>query len=107
MWQSTAAPRTMTWQDAFDYCATLNFSSITGWHLPDIDELQTIRSKHVRDDGCFLKDGLTGACDYYWSSSTHSDGKHSTGAWAEHFWNGVEYYKPKWNEYFVRCMKRL
>ena len=39
---SKKADSEMTWQDAVDYCDSYSESGLSGWHLPDIDELRTL-----------------------------------------------------------------
>ena len=39
---SAKAEDTMTWQDAKNYCSNYIEGGLTGWHLPNIDELRTI-----------------------------------------------------------------
>lgn len=39
---SEKAPNRMTWLDAKDYCSTYSEGGISGWHLPNIDELKTL-----------------------------------------------------------------
>ena len=39
---SAKAENTMAWQDAQNYCNNYTEGGLTGWHLPNIDELRTI-----------------------------------------------------------------
>ena len=39
---SKKSTETMAWQDAKNYCTSYTEGGLTGWHLPNIDELRTI-----------------------------------------------------------------
>jgi hypothetical protein len=43
MWQNgpTVGARSITWQEAKNYCAELSWGGFGGWRLPDIDELRS------------------------------------------------------------------
>ena len=42
VWQKDRAPDPLTFDDAAQYCATLDVDDVVGWRLPTIDELRSI-----------------------------------------------------------------
>jgi hypothetical protein len=42
MWQKATAPGTYTWEQALQYCESLNLAGYTDWRLPSKNELYTI-----------------------------------------------------------------
>ncbi len=47
MWQDDIATTTSfaTWQEAIEYCDSLNFAGFTDWRLPNINELNSISDR--------------------------------------------------------------
>jgi hypothetical protein len=94
------------WQDAVDYCASLDLANHTDWHLPTKLELISLV-----DVGIFP--GPTVNTTYfphcrsndYWSSSAHAN---IPGvAWAVHFDSGYvnPHYKSDSLYVYVRCVR--
>lgn len=42
MWQAPRSVEHYYWQEATDYCSTLNLEGVVGWRLPTISELRTL-----------------------------------------------------------------
>lgn len=82
MWQKADAGRRMDWEDALAYAEGLTLAGHDDWHLPDAKQLQSIvdytRSPalHPLFEGtlCELDEGVRDV-PYYWSSTTHLDGR--------------------------------
>ena len=72
VWQRTAAPGSMYWTEAKDYCAGLKLSG-QGWRLPKYKELMTLvdfmRSNPAIDTEAFPN----APADAFWTASTLVD----------------------------------
>jgi len=132
VWQNPPAGNSMAWLSAVDYCNSLNLDG-KQWHLPSISELrslirdcpatQTGGSCGVMDsclnrsscrmsacDGCsgksdcYWDSNLSGACGWYWSSSTATD--YTYDAWYVLFSLAYVYSSGKTgNGFSVRCVR--
>jgi len=133
VWQNPPTEYTMTWDNAVDYCKSLNLDG-KQWHLPTISELRSlIRDCAATQTGgscgvtdicssspcstsacigcggksfydCYWDPNLSGAYFYYWSASSYAD---STGyAWGVNFHNARvnNSYKAYYNSN-VRCVR--
>jgi hypothetical protein len=83
-WMQTNSGEGLNWEEALDYCESLDYSGYSDWRLPDAKELQSIvdysRSPDVTGsaaiDPIFSISTITneaGQVDYpaFWSSTTH------------------------------------
>ena len=93
---------TKTWNDAIDFCETLDHAGIQDWRLPNFNELYMIAerntSKPAIDDSTFQNT----ASDYYWSSTTFASD--ISKAWLVNFSNSFIFLNPKSNNCYVRCV---
>jgi hypothetical protein len=89
-----------TWQQAMDYCETLDYGGFTDWRLPNIEELKTLI-----DDSVYSPASSFPAMPpiYFWSSS--SDACVTQMAWHIHFNNGELTSSAKQNQVYVRCVR--
>jgi hypothetical protein len=67
-----------TWDDAMERCRTMSIKGLTGWRLPDKDELNLI---YVN-----MQDYRSFRSKRYWSSSEYD----SSSAWAQRFGDGSQ-----------------
>jgi tetratricopeptide (TPR) repeat protein len=51
LWMGNVSPRTMSWQDAKNYCATLQLAGYSDWKLPTLQEAVTVKMRMLRPDG--------------------------------------------------------
>ena len=91
---SKKSTETMAWQDAKNYCTSYTEGGLTGWHLPNIDELRTIikdrktaaggecnvseTNNCLSQDNCWTFETCAEACNGSWAScTTYNDGRYS------------------------------
>jgi len=79
---------TKTWNDAIDYANNLTLCGHDDWHLPNINELESLVNAGQADSATWLN--TQGFSDvqsfYYWSSTTYAD--YTGYAWYVSMWNG-------------------
>ena len=101
MWQKETTPVKYTWQNALQYCESLEFAGHSGWRLPNVRELQSIV-----DYGRFSpsSDPIFGAeFGWYWSSSTSVNDPND--AWVVSFVDGLVAFDLKDYDDFVRAVR--
>jgi hypothetical protein len=91
----------LPWQNALQYCETLDFVGHSDWRLPNVGELQSIvdygRSYPSSDPIFGAESG------WYWSSSTYV--VYPSLAWYIYFGDGGVYGGGKGNGYYVRAVR--
>jgi hypothetical protein len=99
--------RTMTWEEALEYCETLELSGYGDWRLPNINELQSIvdyEEGFPAIDRNIFQEIPSDSDSIYWSSTTYDfDPKH---AWCLRFIDGLVYqYDKSTTGRFVRAVR--
>jgi len=92
--------RTMTWQDAIDYCRGLTLGNRKGWRLPTVEELSSLA--HSSQSNPALPSGhpfVNVQAYHYWSSTTYES--RSDYAWYVGMSSGYVKYNPKSYNYHV------
>lgn len=101
---SKKSTNTMNWQAAIDYCSTYSEGRLTGWHLPNIDELRTIikdrktaaggecnvseTNNCLSQNSCWTFETCAEACNGSWDSCTnYNDGRFSKFGETGWFWS--------------------
>ena len=84
------------WNSAINICQELNINGITGWMLPNKEQLDLMyQNLHRKNLGGF-------DYDYYWSSSQYSNNL----TWYQDFNDGIQGYYTKYiNTYKVRAVR--
>lgn len=101
-WQNPGPSDTYTWGEAILYCEGLTCDGHADWHLPTKAEVESILTAD-NAAGCYWKQGLTGECTWYWSSSAGEDG--TSNAWNVNFNDGGVSNHDKDNDPHVRCVR--
>ncbi len=94
------------WQEAIDYCETLNegegYGGFTDWQLPTPHELRS-----TADDGRYSpaidNTAFPGTPYGFWSSSSFAN--NTSGAWGVFFYNGSVVDNIKSDYFYARCVR--
>lgn len=104
IWQDSKdmVKNTMKYAQAQEYCKNLTLDGFENWHLPTLQELETILD-FTRDRPA-LKHGFNvRISNYFWSSTVDAkEPKHS--AWRVSFSYGEMESYPQTRKYHVRCV---
>ncbi len=101
-WQDDAIGSPKTWREAIDYCETLILDGLSGWRLPNINELKSITNKETRSPAAVSAFTNLGT-NQYWSSTTYVASKEK--AWLVNFADGKESGGPKSYHKYVICVR--
>ena len=101
-WQDDNITDTMEWQEAIEYCESLELGGYSDWRLPNINELKTIIDRS-RYNPAIISAFEHTISNYYWSS-TANEGGHEY-AWVVSFYYGYVYDDYKGNDAYVRCVR--
>jgi len=95
MWQQSGPDQKMTWEEALEYCETLNMEGYNDWRLPNVKELQSISTY------LFVQPAVESSIfpdvesEPYWASTTMLEPENSSKAWMTDFRFGIVSYKEK------------
>jgi hypothetical protein len=66
---------TRVWHEALDFANNLNLCGYDDWHLPNVNELDSLANPQERSIGAWLMtQGFTNLQGFYWSSTAFSSG---------------------------------
>jgi MYXO-CTERM domain-containing protein len=69
-WQRRDDGAKRSWQDALSYCANLSLGGLSGWHLPNISELESIVQYDTLNNGVAIDPAFQDPKgDLYWTST--------------------------------------
>ena len=91
----------MTWDEAVEYCNSLQEDGHNDWRLPDIKELISIVNYKTHYPATDLEGMLP---EHYWSSTTHSS--NTVRAWGVDFYYGDVYGGNKSSSSYVRAVRK-
>jgi hypothetical protein len=108
LWQRFVDPVTRTQPDAAAYCANVSVDGLTGWRLPSVGELSSIRYKpgllEIKASDCSPSIDQTAFPDtpasHFWSSTVRPLGDAYYTGFADGRSHGSELDEPM----FVRCV---
>jgi len=89
-----------TWQQALDYCETLNYGDYSDWRLPNIEELKTLIDDTIYSPASTFP-GMPSSL--FWSSSSYVG--NTVNAWNVYFYNGYVSRYDKAGNYYARCVR--
>lgn len=105
MWQDDCSVKTVkkNWNDAFEYCAKLDFAGYSDWSLPSIDNLFLIVNSKVSPSivGVFKNYAFD---DWYWSSTPYSSDRHF---FVIGFYSGYDSQANETDLLYVRCVRKM
>jgi len=101
-WQDDAITDKMEWQEAIDYCESLELAGYTDWRLPNINELKTIIDRSRYDPAIVsIFEYTSSSC--YWSATIYEyDYEY---VWSVYFSVGIVGANHKDNDNYVRCVR--
>ena len=106
VWAKTSDATLRSWQQAMDYCDTLELGGRFGWRFPTLQELGTLIDKSTPGTPKLpVGHPFTSVqvVPYYWSSTTNAS--YPTNAWYVYFYNGYVGYFDKGSYLYVRCVR--
>ena len=104
MWQRVevdALPT--TWEEALNYCETLEHAGFDDWRLPNAKELLSIIDYRNSDPSINKSRFPNTKSDDYWTSTTYAD--QTTDAWCVNFSNGAAHYWSKSSSKYTRAVR--
>jgi len=109
-WQDDNASETtarVTWEDAIDYCESLELSQNSDWRLPNFNELYFLTNRAKKNPALnnIFKNIVTrnDILAFYWSSTAVVGTESSV--WSVEFYYGYFSGTPKNRKYWVRCVR--
>jgi len=75
----------MNWYNAVDFCNNLNLGGYSDWHLPNVNELESLINADEKNSTWLNAQGFANVQDYYyWTSTSEVQGAGSSVCgWAE------------------------
>jgi len=88
----------MNWYQALDYANALTLCGFSGWHLPNINQMESLVNANESDPAAWLNaQGFYNVRSGYWSSTTYA--YNINYAWWIYMWGGNVYYSGLKNNY--------
>ena len=91
----------LKWSDAIRFCEDLELDEYKDWRLPNIVELASLIDDTKTQP--FISDIFKNPAGDFWSSTTKTE--NSNQAWITIYNYGIQYYKDKSEQNYVRCVR--
>jgi hypothetical protein len=100
MWMKQPKQIALNWDDAVEYCRSLDFRGYKGWRLPTIGELEKLVDKNRKNPALPADHPFSNVITHvgYWSKTRHHFGPRYV--YQMGLWSGKEAYLEK-DEYAV------
>jgi hypothetical protein len=100
MWLKQPKQIALKWDDAVEYCRSLNFQGYSGWRLPTIGELEKLVDKNHKNPALPTDHPFSNVITHvgYWSKTRHHFGPRYV--YQMGLWSGKEAYLDK-DEYAI------
>jgi len=104
-WQDNTKAKTnkKKWSSARSYCHNLTLAGYSDWRLPTYDELLSIVDYDRYDPAIMPSFQNVNTSSFYWSSSEFAS--NAKDAWMVEFKDGFANNRPRYREFFVRCVR--
>lgn len=91
------------WEEAVNYCETLNYGGYEDWRLPEINELETLPDYGKQSPSIDINVFPSTQSDFYWSKNENVN--KLTEGWVTSFEYGWGYLRNKTSAYYARCVR--
>ena len=102
-WQRTDATSPLNWQEANEFCQSLNLIGLIDWRLPSITELTSLVNYFAGFPPLINSIFVNTDANRYWTATTLASS--SGSAWFVDFNNGNTSFSVKTTTRFVRCVR--
>jgi subtilase family serine protease len=73
IWPRNGYQGYMNWYQAIDFANTITLCGLSGWHLPNINQIESLVNVNKADPAAWLNaQGFYSVQPYYWSSTTYA-----------------------------------
>jgi len=109
MWQQDGiASGSLTWENALNYCETLDLGGYPDWRVPTIKELMSL-ADYAQTSAPAINNDLFNQTKsvFYWASTTTNHEDYASHAWGVDYKDGLPIFYPKETNNPVRAVRSL